>query len=226
VPFSCRIYRGRQQKACIGQWLLLSSSLQWLSASYIRITKKNTGTVFLPYISCQIKAALELPLAQREGTIYLVSSMLILFRAFEEYERDYKKRTAGRSPTEEESAEYKEMIKTHRKNAWNCLGKTSILLVFAVACNTMMVFSILTIQHCHHEVLLGLYWPLWTFLGLGSNIAMAGVLLSQCYGLSCQELPPYGTALGTPVLVVCSIGHFLYSWIPHKFGRGSKSQNV
>lgn len=55
---------------------------------------------------------------------------------------------------------------------------------------------------------------------------MVGVLVNQAYGLSYQELPPYGTALGTPVLVVCSIGHFLYFWIPHKLRRDSKSQDV
>jgi hypothetical protein len=147
-------------------------------------------------------------------------------RAFKKYKRHYNHLEKGRIVRDVDTKEYNERVARHRKHAWQCLAKTSILLVLVLACDTIQVFAIMDIQHCHHEAFLGLYWPLWTLLGLGSTIAMIGTLVNIAYCLTTQKLPPYGTALGTPVLVVCSIGHFLYHWIPHKLGRGSGSQDV
>jgi hypothetical protein len=123
--------------------------------------------------------------------------------------------------------EHEEKVKKHKRSAKLCLVKTSVLLICAMACDIFQVFAIFTIQHCHREDLLSLYWPIWTLLGLGSTIAMVGVCINQVYGLLEQELPPFGTALGTPVLVVCAIGHLIYQWSKDKLTRSDAgSQTV
>ncbi|PMD48516.1 hypothetical protein L207DRAFT_8888 [Hyaloscypha variabilis F] len=85
----------------------------------------------------------------------------------------------------------------------------------------MQVLAILSLQHCHKELLLGLYWPLWTLLGLGSSIAMCGVVISQIYSLKGHEPPKYTIALGTPVLVVSACGDFVATEV-EKFHRKIK----
>jgi hypothetical protein len=145
-------------------------------------------------------------------------------RNFKKEERLYKKRLRH---TEEERKQHEEKVTKHKMSAILCLLKTSALLIVVMACDIFQVIAIFAIQHCHHEDLLPLYWPVWTLLGLGSTIAMVGVCINQVYGLLEQELPPFGTALGTPVLVVCAIGHLLYEWSKHKLtGSDSDSQTV
>jgi hypothetical protein len=114
-------------------------------------------------------------------------------------------------PSEEDRQELKIKKKQLKRDAKRCLWKTFGCLVVAIVCDIFQVLAIIALQHCHHEDLLGLYWPLWTLLGLGSTIAMVGVCINQAYGLLEQDLPPFGTALGTPVLVVCAIIHLIWN---------------
>jgi hypothetical protein len=67
----------------------------------------------------------------------------------------------------------------------------------ATVADAMQVLAILSLQHCHKELLLGLYWPLWT------------LVISQIYSLKGHEPPKYTIALGTPVLVVSACGDFV-----------------
>ncbi len=108
-----------------------------------------------------------------------------------------------------EREELNALKKRHSKIAWHCLYKTLALLAVATVADAMQVLAILSLQHCHKEFLLGLYWPLWTLLGLGSSIAMCGVVISQIYSLKGHEPPKYTIALGTPVLVVSACGDFV-----------------
>ena len=94
--------------------------------------------------------------------------------------------------------------------------------MLAGAADAVQVLAIIALQHCQHEDLLGLYWPIWTLLGLGTTIAMLGVVINQVYGLREHDLPPFSTALGTPVLVVCSIGHLLFTQYGEWRGRKAK----
>jgi hypothetical protein len=132
--------------------------------------------------------------------------MLRLCRAFKKEE---KNRQDGLSSW----AAFDLAEQKHHQSAKICCCWAAVLLAVAIAADAIQVLAIIALQHCHHEALLGLYWPVWTLLGLGSSIAMAGVVLSQIYGLQQHELPPFGTALGTPVLVVCSIGHYIYTQV-------------
>jgi len=104
-------------------------------------------------------------LAMAAGVVY--SNTEKEYRAFRDNERLYLDRRRRGDATHVDTIEQNKRVEKHRKNAWYCLMITSVLLVFAVACDTIQVFAILTLQHCHHEVLVGLYWPLWTVLGLG-----------------------------------------------------------
>jgi hypothetical protein len=131
--------------------------------------------------------------------------MVIFCRAFKNEETHFKE--GGSKEKDREAFEIAE--KSHKRSAYSCLGWTFSLLAVAAVADAVQVLAIFALQHCHKEPLLGLYWPVWTLLGLGSSIAMLGVLLNQVYGLQEHELPPFGTALGTPVLVVCSVGHYI-----------------
>ena len=132
--------------------------------------------------------------------------MLMLCRAFKKEQKD---REDGLSSL----VAFESSKEKHHHSAKICCYWAAVLLAVAIAADAIQVLAIIALQHCHHEALLGLYWPVWTLLGLGSSIAMAGVVLSQVYGLQQHELPPFGTALGTPVLVVCSIGHYIYTQV-------------
>src|SRR5450756_26975 len=134
--------------------------------------------------------------------------MLMSFREFKADQLRFENR---RVLTAEENEELKAIVKGHKKRSWRCIWQTIALIAVAIVANIMQVLAILAFQHCHNEALLGLYWPLWTLLGLGSTIAMFGVVINQIYALRGHEPPPFATALGTPVLVVCAAGYFLYS---------------
>ena len=67
-----------------------------------------------------------------------------------------------------------------------------------------------------------LWYPAWGILSLGSVIAMIGVSINQIYGLRNHKLPPFSTALGTPILVFLAFSHLLRTSIWDKYELGSK----
>jgi len=134
--------------------------------------------------------------------------MLIFCRLYKQEAEIFKQK---RNPTAKEKAIFEAKKQEHKRSVRWCLINTGLCLIFATACNVFQVLSIISLQHCWHEDLLGLYWPLWTLLGLGSTVAMLGVVVNQIYGLLEHELPGFSVGMGTPVLVVCAIVHLLWS---------------
>ncbi|KAE9376959.1 hypothetical protein N431DRAFT_188059 [Stipitochalara longipes BDJ] len=140
----------------------------------------------------------------------------IEYRSFKQTEERFK---AISRPSPDAQHIINEARAKHRSRAWVCVGVCSGLFVMAVIANVMQVMAIFALQHCHKEDLLGLYWPLWTLLGLGSSIAMLGVVITQLYGLHGHDLPPFNVALGTPLLIVSGLGHFLFTWGQKKWEK-------
>jgi hypothetical protein len=143
-------------------------------------------------------------------------SMLIFCRLYKQEAEVFKRK---RSLTEKEKEIFEKIKQEHKRSVHGCLLKTGLCLIFATACNVFQVLAIISLQHCWHEDLLGLYWPLWTLLGLGSTVAMLGVVVNQIYGLLEHELPCFSVGMGTPVLVVCAIVHLLWSMASKKINE-------
>lgn len=71
----------------------------------------------------------------------------------------------------------------------------------------------LNITFCHAEDLIMFYWgPFW-LLSVGTLIATWGLFLSQTIGDTFGEEPAWNVALGTPVLVVAGIQHYIHSFL-------------
>jgi len=97
----------------------------------------------------------------------------------------------------------------HVKIARRCLTTTLCCFGAAIGLVFLQALDILALQWCHEEPLVGFYWPIWTLIGVGSCIAMLGVIISQTYSLRGHEPPSYTVALGTPVLVASASGDFV-----------------
>jgi hypothetical protein len=146
--------------------------------------------------------------------------MLISCRKFKKKAESFEQL---KDPSQGRKAAFKDLKRECELHLFQGLRKTSICLFFAAACDVFQVLAIIALQHCEHEDLLGLYWPLWTLLGLGSTVAMIGVVLNQLYGLLRHELPPYSVGMGTPVLVVAATVHLLWSMATgRKSGRSDE----
>jgi len=91
----------------------------------------------------------------------------------------------------------------------------------------MQAFAALNIQFCDGEDLMMLYWGFWTLIQVGSVIAILGIALNQWKTLRDAKLPPWPTALGTPVLVIAGFGHGCWVYLKsarRKF-RGKDDDN-
>ncbi|KAL2888218.1 hypothetical protein HOO65_040555 [Ceratocystis lukuohia] len=85
--------------------------------------------------------------------------------------------------------------------------------LFCLACSIviviMEVFTLLALQFCDGEVLMSLYWSTWTMMQVGSLVAICGIVVALLHIHRDRREPPWALALGTPILVVAGIWHFL-----------------
>lgn len=100
-----------------------------------------------------------------------------------------------------------------RRISKRCLAKTSCLFVLLVFSTIMQVFAAHAILFCHKESLMHLYFPVWTVFAIGITFATLGCCVTQVYALKTMKLPPFGVALGTPVLVVSAVTHLVWNSI-------------
>lgn len=77
----------------------------------------------------------------------------------------------------------------------------------AIVIVIMEAFAAFSIQFCDGEDLMMLYWGFWSLIQVGSLIAIFGIMLNQWYSLREKEHPPWNVALGTPVIIIASLGH-------------------
>ncbi|OTA99793.1 hypothetical protein M426DRAFT_27188 [Hypoxylon sp. CI-4A] len=106
-----------------------------------------------------------------------------------------------------ESPEHSE--EAFRRKLKSSLAWCTVLFLAAAVLLVIEVFALLALQFCDGEDLMALYWATWTMLQLGSEIAILGIDLALWHHLSNVRLPLWALALGTPVLVVAGIGHFI-----------------
>ncbi|KAJ2905353.1 uncharacterized protein MKZ38_005652 [Zalerion maritima] len=98
----------------------------------------------------------------------------------------------------------------HRAYMKRCLVVCGVCFAVATASIIMEIYALMALQFCDGEDLMSLYWSTWTTLQLGSCIAICGIALSIVHSFRGRKHPPWGLALGTPVLVVAGVFHFLH----------------
>ncbi|KAL3423805.1 hypothetical protein PVAG01_05552 [Phlyctema vagabunda] len=86
------------------------------------------------------------------------------------------------------------------------LGIVGTCLLVSTMCVIFEAFAAFNIEYCDGEDLMQLYWGFWSILQVGSLIAILGVMLQFWIVMGSHELPSWGVALGTPVLVFAAIG--------------------
>jgi hypothetical protein len=118
--------------------------------------------------------------------------------------------------------------KNKRKNK-QCLLISAICFIISGIAFTFQLLAYHDILYCHREALGHLYTPVLIVLSFGSIIAILGVSVAQMYILIGEQYPPFATALGTPVLVICSTVHltpkgirWLRGW--YRAYRGKKEE--
>ncbi|CAG8974279.1 hypothetical protein HYALB_00010347 [Hymenoscyphus albidus] len=104
----------------------------------------------------------------------------------------------GMPPEQVQSPEYKQTVQQKRKGYF-----AIVMICFWVAFTSIIFecFAAFNIQFCDGEDLIQLYWGFWSILQVGSLIAIVGVMVQFWIVLSGYGTPPWGVALGTPVLV-------------------------
>lgn len=98
---------------------------------------------------------------------------------------------------------------------WIALAAGFLSLGIAV----LECFVIMTLQFCDQEPLASLYWSTWTVLQVGAVVAIFGIALHTRHMIRGRRPPPWALALGTPVLVVAGLGHY----VQHKVRRGGRA---
>jgi hypothetical protein len=119
---------------------------------------------------------------------------------------------------------FSELKSRHRKKHWQCLLISLICFIISAVAFVFQILGLHNILFCHKEALGHLYIPVLIVLSFSSIIAILGVILAQITILRGKELPPYATALGTPVLVISSTAHLAYGGRQQKKGRKTGEQ--
>lgn len=101
----------------------------------------------------------------------------------------------------------------------SCFYRTVASGLVSLAVSVLEVFVLLALQFCSQEPLASLYWSTWTVLQVGAVVAIFGICLHVRHMIRGRRNPPWALALGTPVLVVAGIGHYLQG----KFRRKARS---
>lgn len=57
-------------------------------------------------------------------------------------------------------------------------------------------------------------------------IAILGIALNQAYGLNNHTQPPWGVALGTPVLVIAALAHYIKSAVQKSHGERKEARSL
>ncbi|KAM4067256.1 hypothetical protein HRG_001237 [Hirsutella rhossiliensis] len=81
------------------------------------------------------------------------------------------------------------------------------------------VFLLLALQFCEGEDLMSLYWATWTTIQVGAVVAISGIALSLLHSLWDYKPPPWGLALGTPILVIAGAFDLFYNCMTKRLGK-------
>ncbi|KAI8240891.1 hypothetical protein K4K57_000293 [Colletotrichum sp. SAR 10_99] len=107
-----------------------------------------------------------------------------------------------------------------RRCIWFSLGCVCVSLVTVI----MEVFTLMALQFCDGEDLMSLYWSTFTMIQVGSLIAVCGVILALVHSLRQRRNPPWALALGTPVLVIAGLFHYLHGCITRRVKRAAHAR--
>lgn len=100
-----------------------------------------------------------------------------------------------------------------------CYWISVVAGLLSLGITVLECFVLMTLQFCDQEPLASLYWSTWTVLQVGAVVAILGIALHTRHMIRGRRPPPWALALGTPVLVVAGLGHYVQS----KVRRGSRA---
>ncbi|TVY37636.1 hypothetical protein LSUB1_G006582, partial [Lachnellula subtilissima] len=86
------------------------------------------------------------------------------------------------------------------------LGIATLCFLISIFCIVLECFALFNIQYCDGEDLMQLYWGFWSVVQVGSLMAIFGVMVQFWIVMQRHDTPPWGVALGTPVLVFAALG--------------------
>jgi hypothetical protein len=111
-----------------------------------------------------------------------------------------------------------------------CFAISAVCFCISVLACSFQILALHAINYCYSEPLMHLYYPVLTLVSLTSTIAILGTCVNQAHVLLNRELPPFATALGTPVLVICATVHLAHIGFEHlqqKYsGIGDEQQSI
>ncbi|PHH59409.1 hypothetical protein CDD81_3219 [Ophiocordyceps australis] len=104
------------------------------------------------------------------------------------------------------------------------LHKSMLLCLICVAFSTAIVvietFMLLGLQFCDGENLMTLYWASWTIMQIGTVVAIIGIMIALVHSLRRSKPPPWGLALGTPILIAAGLMNLLQDLLRRKPKQG------
>ncbi|CAG8973981.1 hypothetical protein HYALB_00011559 [Hymenoscyphus albidus] len=118
----------------------------------------------------------------------------------------------------------------HKRTKITCQNRCLFTSVgFTIAATIALAFGAcagLNMQFCHEEDLMVFIWAMWSVIQLGSVLAMWGVVLHQLRARFSNGRPsPWNVALGTGVLVIAGLGHWLWQGI-RRWWNGEREEEV
>ncbi|KAI9051049.1 hypothetical protein LZ554_005157 [Drepanopeziza brunnea f. sp. 'monogermtubi'] len=111
-----------------------------------------------------------------------------------------------------DAVEIDESERSFRRLSKFCLAFSFSMFLLLCSSLAMQIIAAQTILFCHQESLTHLYSPIWTVFALGITFATFGCCIQQMYHLNDFDLPGFGVALGTPILVISALSHYLTSY--------------
>lgn len=135
-----------------------------------------------------------------------ITVLLLLGLSATMYATSFK--TPDKPDTESDlSLEEHQKLQSHRRK--RCLYVSMCCSALSIFLVVMEAFAGMSIAFCDGEDLMFFYWGFWSLLQIGSVIAMWGIVVNEYSLLKGHERPPWGVALGTPVLVFAAMHHLI-----------------
>ncbi|PHH76768.1 hypothetical protein CDD82_3861 [Ophiocordyceps australis] len=107
--------------------------------------------------------------------------------------------------------------RTRALHKYMLFGLTCV--AFSTGIVVVETFMLLGLQFCEGENLMTLYWTSWTIMQIGTVVATIGIIIALVHSLRRSKPPPWGLALGTPILIAAGLMNLLQDLLRRKSKR-------
>ncbi|KAK1972692.1 hypothetical protein LY78DRAFT_238706 [Colletotrichum sublineola] len=105
-----------------------------------------------------------------------------------------------------------------------CIWFNLLCVCVSLATVIMEVFMLMALQFCDGEDLMSLYWSTFTMVQVGSLMAVCGIILALVHQLRQRKNPPWALALGTPVLVIAGLFHYMHMCMTRRMKKATTAR--